>query len=190
MADRDRRSDAELLLATPEDVEAFGVFYRRHVTWVLAFVARRLGNPELAADVTAEVFAAALLASGRYDPALGAANSWLFGIVAKQLASAARRGAAERRARRRLGMNRVPIEPGDIEWIEALAADDEARTAMSLLSELPDGQRRLLTAHVLDGRPYRELATEQRLAETTIRKRVSRGLATLRDRLREEEEAR
>ena len=61
---------------------------------------------------------------------------------------------------------------------------------MGLLSELPEAQRGLLAAHVLDGRPYRELAMEQRLAEATIRKRVSRGLARLPDRLREEEEAR
>jgi RNA polymerase sigma-70 factor (ECF subfamily) len=88
----DPRTDAELLIATREDVEAFGVFYRRHVEWVLGFLARRVGNSELAADLTAEVFAAALLASDRYDPARGAANSWLYGIVANNLGSAARRG--------------------------------------------------------------------------------------------------
>lgn len=46
--------------ATRDEVEAFGVFYRRHCGWVLAFVARRVGDAELAADITSEVFAAAM----------------------------------------------------------------------------------------------------------------------------------
>jgi RNA polymerase sigma-70 factor (ECF subfamily) len=94
MTDSDPRTDAELLLATSEDVEAFGVFYRRHVDWVVGLLAARSGNAELAADLTSEVFAAALLASRRFDPARGAANSWLYGIVAHKLASAGRRGEA------------------------------------------------------------------------------------------------
>jgi DNA-directed RNA polymerase specialized sigma24 family protein len=120
MMDGDRRTDAELLRATRGDVEAFGVFYRRHVEWVLAFLARRLGDAEFAADLTSEVFAAALLSSDRYDSDLGEANSWLFGIVAHKLAGTKRRGAAERRARRRLAMASVPVASEDVEWIEAL----------------------------------------------------------------------
>jgi RNA polymerase sigma-70 factor (ECF subfamily) len=54
MRDHDPRSDAELLLATRRDVEAFGVFYRRHIEWVLALAARRLGSPELAADLASD----------------------------------------------------------------------------------------------------------------------------------------
>jgi DNA-directed RNA polymerase specialized sigma24 family protein len=59
--DEDPRTDAELLRATPTEIEAFGVFYRRHVKWVLGFLARRLNDAESAADLTSEVFAAALL---------------------------------------------------------------------------------------------------------------------------------
>jgi RNA polymerase sigma-70 factor (ECF subfamily) len=190
MLDRDRRTDAELLSATRDDVEAFGVFYRRHVEWVLGFSARRLGNAELAADVTSEVFAAALLASDRYDPARGAANSWLYGIVANQLASAAKRGAAERRARSRLAMQAVRVESEDVEWIEALAAAEDGRLAMALLSELPGDQRELVTGRVIDERPYDELAGTHEIPQATVRKRVSRGLAALRTRLHEGEDRR
>src|ERR1700722_4497031 len=109
MADRDSRSDAELLTAAVQDADAFAVFYRRHVRSVLGVLARRLGDAELAADVTAEVFAAALRGCGSYDAARGPADRWLFGIVGNQLGSALRRGAAESRARRRLGMGRVGV---------------------------------------------------------------------------------
>src|SRR5437588_13157 len=179
MFDRDPRTDAELLIATREDVEAFGVFYRRHVERVLGFLAARLGNAELAADLTAEVFAAALLASARFDPARGTANSWLYGIVAHKLASASRRGAAERRGRRRLGIAEVRLDSEDVEWIESLARGQQGRLAMELLAELPGDQRDLLTARVIHERPYDDLAGEHQLTEATIRKRVSRGLAVL-----------
>jgi RNA polymerase sigma factor (sigma-70 family) len=152
---------------------------------VLGFLARRLRNAELAADVTSEVFAAALLASARYDPARGEPHSWLYGIVAHQLGSAARRGAAENRARRQLEMQPVPIEADDITWIEALAADEAAGGAMGVLSELPTQQRTLVAGRVIDERSYAELAAEHRLSQTPVRKRVSRGLATLRTRLQE-----
>lgn len=154
---------------------------------MLGFLARRIGDAELAADVTSEVFAAALLASDRYDPGLGEANSWLYGIVAKQLGSAARRGAAENRARRRLEMEPVRVEADDIAWIEALAATGDAEDVMGLLSELPAQQRTLVAGRVIEERSYDELAGEHRLSQAAVRKRVSRGLATLRTRLREGE---
>ena len=50
------------------DAEAFVAFYQRHLPAVLGFFLRRTGDPELTADLTAEVFAAALLAAERYRP--------------------------------------------------------------------------------------------------------------------------
>ena len=58
----DDRADEALLVAGRRDAEAFGVFYRRRVDAVLAFFLRRTGDRELAADLTAETFAAALSA--------------------------------------------------------------------------------------------------------------------------------
>jgi hypothetical protein len=64
----DDRADEALLVAGKRDVEAFGLFYRRRVDAVLAFFLRRNGDRELAADLTAETFAAALAALPRYRP--------------------------------------------------------------------------------------------------------------------------
>lgn len=135
------------------------------------------------------MFAAALLASGRYDPLLGAANSWLYRIVSHKLASASKRGAVERRARRRLAMEPVELESDDAEWIASLAAEG-GEPATGLLAQLPADQRTLVAARVIDERAYDELAREHGIAEATVRKRVSRGLATLRSRLTEGETTR
>ncbi len=47
--------------ARADEGDAFGEFYRPHRALVLAFLGRRAGNPEVAADLLAETFAAALV---------------------------------------------------------------------------------------------------------------------------------
>ena len=64
----DRRSDEALLMATAADPRAFAVLYRRHLRHVLAYLLHRTGRPDLAADLAAETFAAAL-ASAEHLPA-------------------------------------------------------------------------------------------------------------------------
>ena len=59
--------DENLLAATARgDADAFAVFYRRHLALVLGFCLRATGDREVAADLASEVFAAALVACGRY----------------------------------------------------------------------------------------------------------------------------
>jgi DNA-directed RNA polymerase specialized sigma24 family protein len=52
--------DGQLLAATRSRPDAFAAFYDRHETAVVGYFTRRTGDPEVAADLTAEVFAAAL----------------------------------------------------------------------------------------------------------------------------------
>jgi hypothetical protein len=114
----DPRSDGELLLATATEPEAFAVFYRRHVRGLLAFFRRRVASTELALDLTAETFAAALEASPRYQPRPEPARGWLYGIAWNKLHEAQRRGRAEDVARRALGMAPIVLTDEGIERIE------------------------------------------------------------------------
>jgi RNA polymerase sigma factor (sigma-70 family) len=170
-------TDEELLAGDPE---AFAAFYRRHVRPLLGYFLRRTGNAELAADLTAETFAAALDGLHRFDPARGPAVGWLYGIARRQLGHAARRGAVEDRAWRRLGMAPLELTDEALERIEALAGADVAATA---LDNLPPEQRDAVRARILDERDYADIARTTRTSEAVIRKRVSRGLAGLRSRL-------
>src|SRR5579884_1720947 len=85
MEGADPRTDGELLVATAIDPEAFGTFFRRHVRGVLAFFRRRGVSPDVALDLTAETFAAALEASPRYELRPEPARSWLYGIAWNKL---------------------------------------------------------------------------------------------------------
>jgi RNA polymerase sigma-70 factor (ECF subfamily) len=170
-------TDAELLSAT--DTRSFELFYRRNFEAVLGFFARRTREPELAADLTAETFAAALTARPRYRPDQGNADSWLFAIAFHKLADAQRRGHAEDRARRRLGMERVDLTDADLLRIERLGDDEWAAAAVE---QLAPEQRDAITAHLVWERSYADIAHSLHTSEAVVRKRVSRGLATLRRR--------
>ena len=171
-------SDEELLAS--HELGSFAVFYRAHVDGLLGFFCRRTRDPELAADLTAETFAAALAGRRRFRPEAGSATAWLYGIASEQLAFAQRRAAAERRARRRLGMERIELLDADIERINALG---EATTARVWVERLAPDQRDAITAHVIDERGYDELAETLHTSEAVVRKRVSRGLAAVRQRI-------
>jgi RNA polymerase sigma-70 factor, ECF subfamily len=171
-------TDEQLLSA--RDAASFELFYCRHVEPVLAFFARRTRDPELAADLCAETFAAALAGRHRFRPEAGAAAAWLYGIGANKLADAQRRGHAERRARRRLGMERIELSDDDAARIVRLAEAMEARV---LVERLAPDQRDAITAHVLEERPYDEIAAELDISQAVVRKRVSRGLAAIRQRM-------
>jgi DNA-directed RNA polymerase specialized sigma24 family protein len=88
---------------TPPEIEEL---YRDHARRLAGYLMRATSDAEVAADLTAETFAAALVARDRYRPELGAPTTWLYGIAAHKLrrgpgAAAARDRAAgaERRGR-------------------------------------------------------------------------------------------
>ena len=169
----------EELLTTPGRA-AFGTFYDRHARAVLEYFARRTHDPEAAADLTAETFAAAIVARRRFRPGPQPASAWLFGIANHKLADYQRRGRAEARALRRLGMERPPLDEEDARLV-ALMADE---VSMQLLSKVPDPERLAIQAHVLEGREYAEIAAAAVISEPAARMRVSRGLGRLRARMR------
>jgi RNA polymerase sigma factor (sigma-70 family) len=171
------RTDEDLLLS--EDADDFGLFYDRYIDMLLGYFARRAGDPEVAADLTAETFAAALASRRRFRRSKTPAVAWLFGIAQHKLADYRRRGAAEDRMRRRLGIERVPVGVEDRELIAMLGRD----AAWQLIDELPPEQREAVRAHVLDDQPYADIAVATDTSEAVVRKRVSRGLGALRQRM-------
>jgi RNA polymerase sigma factor (sigma-70 family) len=173
--------DEELLVLARRDPEAFAAVYRRYETAVLAFFARRVGNAELAADLAAETFAQALSSIRNYRRGRGPAAAWLFGIARHVLARSVQRLQVEDRARRRLKLPALVLTDEAVDAIEALAGGEVA----DLLAHLPADQRVAVEARIVDDRSYADIAGEMRCSESVVRKRVSRGLATLREQIEE-----
>lgn len=173
----DSLSDEQLLLCTAQDAEAFGVFYRRHVERVLRFFTARTDEPEHAADLMAETFAAAFTAAGRFRPGPEPPVAWLFVIAQRKLADARRRGRVAHRARARLALEPLVLDDADLARIEELASSAGIDEPLQGLSPL---ERDAVMAHVVHERPYAEIAVEMRCSPLVVRQRVSRGLRRLR----------
>lgn len=133
------RTDAELAAATRSDPLAFGELYRRNERAIVGYFLHWSRSPELAADLTAETFAAALASIDVYDPARGDFRAWLFGIAHHVLARSLERGRVEDEARRRLGIPAVVVDDETLERIDATASLDGA--VLKLLDELPPATR-------------------------------------------------
>jgi len=172
--------DEMLLAQARREPAAFGAFYRRHEDRMLSYFLARVGDPEVAADLTAETFAAALASAHRFKPRSEPAAAWLFGIAGNTLAMSRRRGRVEARARERLGM--APLELSD-EAIERIAELDQV--ALTLVNDLPADQQEAVRARVIDERDYADIAKDMRCSEAVVRKRVSRGLRAMRTHLEE-----
>jgi RNA polymerase sigma-70 factor (ECF subfamily) len=179
-----RASDAELLSRVRTDQRAFAVFYDRYERAVAGYFMRRTRDPELAADLTAEVFAAVFVAADRYRAGGRTAAPWLFTIAQNTLVTSVRRGRVEEAARRELGV-RVPVEldARSLTRLEQAVVGDA--WVSHLLRSLPADQRDAVRARVLEDRTYDEIAAELQTSSLVVRKRVSRGLAKLRQEIKE-----
>ncbi|HYX80604.1 MAG TPA: sigma-70 family RNA polymerase sigma factor [Actinomycetota bacterium] len=172
--------DAELVVLSRDEPEAFGVVFERYAEDLLRYFAKRTLDPEAAAELVAETFAEAFASRRRFrDRGLGAVG-WLYGIGRHQLGRFFRTGAVDARARRRLGMPEREVSAEDYERIEELIDFEEVGRAIGqAFAFLSEEQREALTLRVVEGRSYREVAEELRCTEETARARVSRGLKRL-----------
>jgi RNA polymerase sigma-70 factor (ECF subfamily) len=177
-------SDGELLTLTASHPEAFGVFYERFEAQVLGFFWRATRRADIAADLTAEVFAAALESSVAFRAESGSARGWLFGIARHELADTWERVRVEDRARRRMGVAPQTLTDDALERVEEIASRAQL-DALQLLESLPVQQRLAVKGRVLQDLEYPELAASLSCSQSLVRQRVSRGLRALRTRLQE-----
>jgi RNA polymerase sigma factor (sigma-70 family) len=182
---RPEPDDDDLLVATAAgDADAFAIFYRRHLDLVVAFLRPRVMEPEMAFDLSAETFAAAVSSAARYRPGQAPASAWLLGIARNKLLESLRRGRVEDQARRSLGLAPIALDDDDLRAVDE-RAEAGAAGLEALLAELPDATRAAVLGHVVEERSYPELAERLGCSEQVIRKRVSRGLQHMRARLKE-----
>jgi RNA polymerase sigma factor (sigma-70 family) len=186
MGEIEAMDDDRLLAASAAgDRNTFAVFYRRHLAAVIRVLIAETADRELAADLAAEVFATALLAAGRYRPEHPSALPWLCGIARYKASETRRRKRAEDRARRRIGIPKEPLDDEDLARVDELA--DQASVVGDLVDQLPRAQREVLLARVVGERDYDDIANEVGISQAAVRQRVSRALAWLRTRTRQEQ---
>jgi RNA polymerase sigma-70 factor (ECF subfamily) len=162
-------TDADAIAASVDEPDRFVVIFDRHVRAVYGFLARRYGA-DAAADLSSETFARAFERRARYRPETPTALPWLRGIATRVAANEWRREA--RRFRAYAAAAEAPRQA------DPPAPDGEVFAA---LGQLERGDRDALLLFVWGDLAYEEIAAALEIPVGTVRSRINRARARLRD---------
>ncbi|HJQ44587.1 MAG TPA: sigma-70 family RNA polymerase sigma factor [Jatrophihabitantaceae bacterium] len=152
--------------------ERFDRVYEANLAPILGYAARRCDDPSDAADVAADVF---LVAWRRLDAMPeGEERLWLFGIARRVLANHRRGRIRRHRLADRL-REQLAVDPPVVD----AAADPSP--LLAAMRQLSDGDRELLQLAAWDGLSPSEIAALERIPASTVRSRLLRARARLRD---------
>jgi len=171
-------SDAEVIGRSLDEPEAFGLIYDRHAATVLRFLGRRVGA-EVAEGLVGELFRIAFERRKTFDTSRATALPWLYGIgsnlllkhrrgEARRLRANARMAAADAAADRRAGA-------------KALDARVLFPRVANAIEALPDGEREALLLFAWEDLSYQSVAEALELPIGTVRSRLNRARAQLRE---------
>ncbi len=175
------RTDEDLIVATAKgDRDAFAALYERLRPAVYRFAVHMTGSASAAEDVAQETFMAVIRDAARYQPGRASVVAWLLGIT---------RNHARRRADRERATDRLPVdEMAASLWMAAgqhgsVERDQEIARLKEALAALPLSYREAVVLCDLQELSYAEAAVAAGCAVGTVRSRLHRGRALLRDKM-------
>jgi RNA polymerase sigma-70 factor (ECF subfamily) len=164
----------------PSGLEEFEGVYRANADAVMAYFARRCGDPQAVADLTSETFLRAAGAFAGFDPRRGSARAWVFGIAAHVYAWHCEQVAHGRDAVSRLAGQR-PLAGDEIDELAArIDAEREGRALLERCGRLSAPERSAVELVDLAGLTPKEAAAALGVTRVVLRQRLSRGRARLR----------
>lgn len=167
------------------DMEAFNMIVERYQKQVFNLSARILGNMAYADDATQETFISAYRSIGKFRG--GSLRAWLMRIASNQCYDLIR--ASKRRPAESLDQSlmnpafRVPSS-GDSTEQQALQGELAQEIQRGIMT-LPEDQRTVLVLIDVQGLSYDEAAEAAGVSIGTVKSRLSRARARVRDYLKE-----
>lgn len=166
------REDDAIVRAALADIDAFAPLYQRYATPMYRWMYRETGDPDIAADLTAQAFMQALQRLHQYNPQRATSfRAWLFAITKNLLRDSWRRYRPTA-----LPPDLSDASPGPEEIAIHLSLMDDVRAA---LASLPDRQREIIELR-LSGLSMREVAEIQNASENAVKVAQTRAFKTLR----------
>ncbi|MFF0905677.1 UNVERIFIED_CONTAM: ECF RNA polymerase sigma factor SigK [Kocuria sp. CPCC 205316] len=169
---------AELLRRSVNgDDAAFAALYDATSAKVYGMTVRVSRSPEIAAEVTQEVYLMAWQQASRFDPARGTVLGWLCTLAHRRAVDRIRQVAPER-DREQTYENRRAETPADETWQEVEQAMDtrEVRAGLEALTPL---QRESVALAYYQGCTYQEVAQRLGIPLGTAKARIRDGLKNL-----------
>jgi RNA polymerase sigma factor (sigma-70 family) len=185
--DQSARSSADVHLRgrALDGDDVFGELFDQHFDQIHRYLARRAGS-DLADDLAAETFVQAIACRERFDPEAGSPVGWLFGIAANLLRRHWRNASREQVAHARI----ASLEPSDAgsdavvtSLIDRLAAEQVCDRLIHVLRSMPPGELEVLLLFAWEDLSYADMASALDIPVGTVRSRLHRARARLRDHL-------
>lgn len=171
---------AEQLRWIDTDPDLFEAFYREHLEDLQRFVARRVGDRERAADLTAEIFLAAIDSAHRYRPRSGTPKAWLYGIARTLVANDRRRRGRERAREQRFRGSALLDEEDAARMDARIDAAAQSRRLYAAMDRLSEGERAVMELVAIDDLKVAEAAAAAGVRPVTARVRLHRARRKLR----------
>jgi RNA polymerase sigma-70 factor (ECF subfamily) len=173
--------DGELVAAiTGRDDAAMAEAVRRHRGPVLAFARRLVGDSGRAEEISQDVFLRLWERSSRFDAQRGSLRSFLLAVTHGLALDVLRSDTARVAREKRDAVRTIPPETGVEAQVVARTVADAVHHA---LAQLPDHDRNAVELAYLGGHSYRTVARMLNEPEGTVKSRIRRGLAKLREAL-------
>ena len=161
-------------------IAEFERLYRANVETVMAYFARRSGDPHVVADLTADTFVAAITSFEAFDPRKGTARAWMFGIARRIYASYCEAYGHQQHKLRRLS-GRRDLEPDQVEeLLDRIDAERAGRDLLTGLATLSERDRAVIELVDIAGLAPKEAAAALGLTPGAVRMRLMRTRAHLR----------
>ncbi len=171
-------SDADVIRRSLGEPEVFGLIYDRHAATLLRFLGRRAGA-KVAEGLVGELFRIAFERRKTFDAARASALPWLYGIGANLLLKHRRAEARWLRASARMA---VGSEATDARAsVAALDARVLFPRVADAIEALPDDEREALLLFAWEELSYQSVAEALELPIGTVRSRLNRARARLRE---------
>jgi len=178
-------SDAQLVAAAQRgEMQALGALYDQHHEALFRYLWARVGERQLAEDLTGDVFMRMLDALPRYQPSAAPFRAWLYRIARNLLIDHYRK--AEHRAHAPLheADGQAAPEPDPILLVDQQLSVQRLHQALATLDET---QREVVTLRFISGLSLEETANALGKTEAAVKAHQHRGLLALRRALAEEQ---
>ena len=171
--------DGDLVAAiSRRDEAAMAEAIRRHRAPVLAFARRLVGDTGRAEEISQEVFLRLWERSSRFDAERGSLRSFLLAVTHGRSLDVLRSDTARVAREKHDAVRTVPPQTGVEAQVVAQTVADAVRQA---LAQLPEHDRNAVELAYLGGHSYRAVARLLDEPEGTVKSRIRRGLAKLRE---------
>jgi RNA polymerase sigma-70 factor, ECF subfamily len=164
--------EEDVIREAKKNPQAFRSIYERYYKPIFLFVLHRLGEKELTADITSQVFLKALVNLGQFSFRGLPFSSWLYRIASNECNDHFRRT----KRTRFIVLEDMHVENMYDEMFGENIKEELREKLPDILAKLKPAELQLVELRYLEGRPFREVADILNISETYAKVRTYRIL--------------